>query len=89
MDGPSSNVSILVVNLDNGVTRSFNMKSNVNRRKWNNENSLSVEQENHEYNQLARKEASEHDAKCARARENKYVLAPFPVGTHTRSTYHA
>lgn len=63
-------------------------KRNVNRRRWNNEKSLSIQQEVHEYNQLARAERVRQENKRSLAREGKYQLHAFPVGTHTRSVYH-
>ena len=65
------------------------MHRNNNRRQWNNEKSHSVEQEVHEYNQGALADARKKDDKRERAREKKYMLPAFPIGTHTRSSYHS
>ena len=58
------------------------------RRRWDNEKSTSISQEVHEYNQEAKMERKRQDAKRSHARDGKYMLHAFPVGTHTRSVYH-
>lgn len=57
------------------------------RRQWNNDKVTSAFQENHEYNQWARNERKRQEEKREKARENKYQLYMFPVGTHTKPHY--
>ena len=63
------------------------MYRNVSRRRWNNEKSTSVEQENHEYNQWAKRTMLRKLDKYPHREE--YMHRDFVVGTHSATVHHA